>query len=181
MLALNLIPPQLKADHQTIILWRRWFSALRVLLILVIIGTAGSATIWQLLVRHELTIREDFNRLQQQGIGAGTDITTTTSKLNATIQTVSATLGTPQSWTELTEAVLDSLPGGVTVSNFILNPGGTFQISGLADSRQIFINLEQSLKNNPRLKNVTTTSSASKRTAVPFDFSGTVIPAVVTP
>jgi Tfp pilus assembly protein PilN len=181
MLALNLIPPQLKAEHQTIVVWRRWFSALRVLLILVIIGTAGSVAVWRLLVRHEQVIRDDFNRLQQQGIGAGTDITTTTSKLNTTIQTISATLGTPQSWTELTRTVLDGLPSGATVSTFVLNPGGVFQINGLADSRQTFINLEQALKNNPRLKNITTTSSASKRTAVPFDFSGTVLPAIVTP
>jgi Tfp pilus assembly protein PilN len=81
----------------------------------------------------------------------------------------------------LTRAVLDSLPSGVTVTTFALNPGGAFQISGLADSRQIFINLEQVLKNNPRLKNVATASSASKRTAVPFDFSGTVMPAAITP
>lgn len=182
MLALNLIPPQVKVERQAAVVLQRWLSALRILLILVLIGTAGSVVVWQLLVRHDAAVQADFTLLQQQqGVGTDTDITATTSKLNTTIQTISATLGAPQSWPELTRAVLDILPSGVTITAFTLNPGGAFQITGTADSRQTFINLEQLLKNNPRLKSVTTVSSASKRTSVPFDFSGTVIPVTATP
>lgn len=182
MLALNLIPPQLKDERQAVAVLKRWLSALRVLLFIVIFGTVGSIAAWQFLVRHDAAIQSDFDRLQQQqGVGTGTDITATTGKLNTTIQTISTTLGTPQSWPELTRTVLDILPDGVTITTFTLNPSGTFQITGSAESRQSFINLEQLLKNSPRLKNVTTTSSASKRTAVPFDFSGIVLPATVKP
>lgn len=175
MLSLNLIPPQLKAEYQSASSRHRWLVALNTLAVLIIIGTAGSTTAWQLLERHGRNVRNELLQTQkQQGVGTGTDITTITGQLNTTIQTLAAALGTPQAWPELARSVIDILPAGATVTEFSLAPNGAWRIIGLTDSRQTFVSLEQTLKNNPLLSKVTTASTASKRTAVPFDFSGIV-------
>ena len=175
MLNLNLVPPQLKAEHQSASSRHRWLVALNILAVLIIIGTAGSATAWQLLKRHGRNVHDELLQAQkQQGVGTGTDITTITSQLNATIQTMGTALGAPQAWSELAGLVIHNLPAGATIAEFSLTPNGAWRITGITDSRQTFVSLEQSLKNNPRLSKVTTTSTASKRTAVPFDFSGIV-------
>lgn len=177
MLALNLVPPKIKSEQRSSASLHQWLSIMVILTVFSLLGTAAGVVIWQLMERHAKTVHTELTQLQQkQSAANGTDITTTTSALNTTIKTVSTALGTPQSWATLSQTVFATLPSGVTLTKFSLAPNGAFTISGTADSRQTFVNLDQSLKKDSRLRNVATTSTASKRTDVPFDFTGIVNP-----
>lgn len=147
-----------------------------VLTILSLAGTAVGVVTWRMMQAHATSVTDTLAQLQRkQTSDNGTDITTTTGTLNTTIKSMTTALGTPQSWSALTQTVFTILPAGVTLTKFTLAPNGAFTLSGTADSRQTFVSLDQTLKQDPRLKNVSTTSTASKRTDVPFDFTGIVV------
>ncbi|MEK7537874.1 MAG: hypothetical protein AAB619_02800 [Patescibacteria group bacterium] len=176
MLSLNLIPPQQKTDIQTTAMLRHWRRGLVMLAVLTVVGTGGVITAWQLLAGHARQVQGELTALQQRQSTRGeTDITATTGTLNTTIKILSTTLGRPQSWSRNAAMVLAALPSGTTVSDLMIQAGGRFRLVGVADSRQTFVALEQTLKTHPQLQQVTTSSTASKRTAVPFDFTGLVV------
>ncbi len=176
MLALNLIPPQLKSDLHAADVIQRWMWAIGLLAGLLTLGTVGLLSADRMLASHADRIHTDLIALQQRQIqNAGSDITSTTSNLNSTIKTLTATLGQPDHWAQQTTLVLAALPSGVTVNSLDLTPTGKFHLIGEADTRQTFLTLQQSLTTNHDLGQVKTSSTASKRSAVPFDFTGQVI------
>ncbi len=177
MLALNLLPPKVKTSY----IAAAFFSHLRHILlsgfIILLIGNIGAMGIQFLLHRHATATQSELeSQKNNQATSNGQDITHITSELNATIKMVATTLGEPRSWASDVSVILNGLPAAITISELTMNPNGQFTLVGKADSRQAFIEVENALKNNTRLQKITTTSTASKRTALPFTFSGFVIP-----
>lgn len=175
MLTLNLIPPKTKQELHSGVLYRNWLRSLIVLAVFGLFGTGGLFSAQMMMHRHAAATHQELLTIQQrQAKNAGSDLTTTTGALNTTIKTIATVLGSPRSWNRDTAIVLSSLPTGTTLSELTLIGAGKFRLVGITDSRQTFVTLEQQLKDNPQLEQVTTASTASKRTAVPFDFSGIV-------
>ncbi len=179
MLNLNLLPPRNKQALQQASVSRQWMHGIIVLLLMTCIGTGVVIGTWSILKRHAQHVHATLETLrQQQAQSTGTDIAKTTSELNSTIKTLDATLGTPRSWAADTALLLATLPTGVTLSSTTMQANGSFHLIGIAQSRQVFETLDQALKSSPHLSKVNTTSTASKRTAVPFDYTGQIISAV---
>lgn len=146
------------------------------LLVAVLIGTIGIVGLWFMLNRHADQTQTELQKLQQQQASSdGKDITSTTNRLNATINTLTTTLGTPRAWSTDTITVMTGLPSTISISSLTIFPDGKFQLIGTAESRQTFVQLETTLKSNPKLTAVATVSTASRRTSVPFDFTGSIL------
>lgn len=176
MITLNLIPPAIKRDYQSSEQLHHWLSAIIVVTLTVAIASAGTVGLWMMMERHATAIKADLTSLQQQqATASGKDITSTTGQLNTTIKTLTSALGAPQAWSAQTTKVLNGLPLAITISSLTIQHNGQFHLIGVADSRQSFVQLDTALKANPQLSNIATTSTASKRTAVPFDFTGTIV------
>ncbi len=177
MIILNLIPPEQKHDLESSWLYRHWFSASVLLAIFAILSTATFSTTWYVLARHAKEVNHTLTTIQQQQAkNSSTDITATTTQLNRTIVALNTTLATPRPWSINTTTIISLLPSGVTLSLLSIQNNGAFHLVGIADSRQTFLTLDQALKGSTKLAQITTTSTASKRTAVPFDYSGQILP-----
>lgn len=177
MITLNLIPPAIKHDYQTKEQLRHWLRALAVITLTVAVATAGAVGLWVMLGQHAQTVKKDLAAYEQQRTASsGKDITSTTSQLNTTIKVLTSALGEPQAWSSQATTVLNGLPTAIVITSLNIQRNGQFHLIGVADSRQSFVQLETTLKANTSLSNVATTSTASKRTAVPFDFTGTIVP-----
>ncbi len=173
MITLNLIPPTMKRDLGSSQLLHHVLNSVTILAVIILIGTGGMIGGWVMLSRHASTVKAELQQLQQrQGKSDGQDITTITSRLNSTIKTLDSTLGWPRSWGSDLATILTGLPSTISISNLTVQSNGQFHLMGVADSRQSFVQLQTALKANAGLSGVTTSSTASKRTAVPFDFSG---------
>lgn len=174
---LNLIPPQQKADLRQSAVLRHWRRVLSTFMTASVLGVLfGIGGLW-MLNRHAQDISTDLRALEQkQKQNLATDLTATTTALNSTIKTVGDLLGQPQSWSRDTAVVLATVPSGVTVTSVTMQLNHRFRLIGTADTRATFLELDQAMKTSTLLTQVTTTSTASKRLAVPFDYSGTVLP-----
>ncbi len=147
-----------------------------ILLVFAVVGVGGLQVVSFMLQQHADTIHEHLLSLQQQQAqNSSTDISATTSTLNDTIKTLRSTLGTPQSWSANAAVVLRALPTGTTLSQLTIGPGRAFHVVGIADTRQTFLSLDSALQNPDVFSNVRTSSTASKRQSVPFDYQGTII------
>lgn len=176
MLLLNIIPPAIKNDYRSTEQLDHWRNVAISALVTILIGTAGAVGAWVMMDRHATTVATELRQLQQtQSTANGKDITATTGQLNTTIKLLTATLGTPRSWSSNTATIITGLPKAISISSLTIEASGQFHLIGTADTRQSFVQLEEALKSNTQLSKIATTSTASKRTDVPFDFSGTVV------
>jgi hypothetical protein len=177
MMTLNLIPPDVKRDFASAERLRRWMGACTILTILLSLTAVGITGGWFLLQRHAQDVAAELTATQQrQQLSNDKDITGTTTTLNSTIKQLSAAVGTPRSWGRDISTILQGFPTDIVLSDITVQSNGQFRLVGIANSRQAFLQLDDVLKKNPRLTSVATTSTASKRTAVPFDYTGTVTP-----
>jgi len=173
---LNLIPPAVKQEYHSSEQFNHWRNVATVAVVTVLIGTAGAIATWMMMERHSTAVAATLQKIQQtQATTNGQDITATTGQLNTTIKTLTTTLGTPRSWSSDTANILIGLPSTISIQSLTVQANGQFNLVGLADTRQSFVQLEGALKANPKLSKIATTSTASKRTSVPFDFSGTLV------
>lgn len=175
MITLNIIPSSLKDTLRSSARLSRWLTVVLMLLIIVVLGTGAATVAWSMLDRHAIDVHQQLVEKQQRlSTDTKGDISGTTNTLNSTIKQLSTALGEPQSWSHGVAAVLTGLPAGITISQLSLLPKGQFHLQGIATTRETFVALDTALKSNPQLEKVTTSSAPSKRTAVPFDYSGTV-------
>jgi Tfp pilus assembly protein PilN len=98
------------------------------------------------------------------------DVTQKTTAVNATVNILATALGTPRAWAKDGSSVLSILPANVTVQKLTLQDNGQIQLTGLAKTRAVFLALQEALTSSPILQNVTTSSTASKKDDVPFDY-----------
>lgn len=175
MYTLNLLPPKIQQQSAITETRQRWTRA-SVVLCLFIVGSfvvAGSA--WFMLSRHAQSLQQQLEATRlAQSKNSATDITATTTQLNTTIKTFAAAIDVPQQWSRNAVTVLQLLPKGTSLSEFSLDAANVFHLVGTADTRQTFLNLDAALKKSPVVTNISTTSTASKRTDVPFDYTGTL-------
>ena len=151
-------------------------SAVMVLAVMVVIGTGSLAAFYFMLNAHSAEVKEQLAHVRlSQTTTKGKDISATTSQLNTTIISLAIALGTPRSWASDTAVIEAGLPSAVTITSLTINVNGSFRLVGTADSRQSFVQLQEALTKNAKLKDVTTKSTASKRVDVPFDFTGTLL------
>lgn len=176
MITLNLLPPAVKRNYESAEQLHHWLRALIVVALTVFVGTAGVVGLWVMLDRHASTVRTELQEVHdRQATSSGQDIETITQQLNTTIKLLTTTLGTPRSWTSDTADILSGLPTTISISSVEIKNNGQFHLVGVADSRQSFVQLEGVLKTNTKLSNIFTTTTASKRVAVPFDFTGQLV------
>lgn len=179
---LNLIPPQQKTDLRQSIVIRHWRRAVTMMMLFALLGLGFGITSYVLLRQHAGDVAAQLEKLdQQRKQDAATDLPATTTSLNTTIKTISELLGQPQSWSRDNAVILGIVPSGVTVTNLTLQLNHRFRLTGTADTRSTFLELDQAMKGSKLLTQVVTPSTASKRLAVPFDYSGFVLPATTTP
>lgn len=182
MTNLNLIPPERKTENSRVIKLSRWFRIVITLMVLLLVGAGVTVAGWVMLQRHAREVKDQLTALERLAKqNSDTDITGTTNSLNTTMALVAGVLGEPSSWSYETSVVISALPTGVTVTNLTLQPRHRFRLTGIADTRSSFLELDNALKTDKHLTQVTTPSTPSKRLAVPFDYSGTVLPAPTTP
>lgn len=182
MLSLNIIPPAVKTELRTAAALVRWLKVAMILLLLVSLGSAAAVAAWRMLDQHAAATHRDLVAQRQRlSLDAKNDITATTVTLNATIKSLSAALGQAKSWSSLSATVLTGVPTGLTITDLTLQASNQFRFKGTAATRETFVLLDQALKTNPGLTKVTTTLAASKRTAVPFDYTGQIIVGGQTP
>lgn len=178
MPSINLIPPQQKAELKRTLFLSRWLRSATLVLVLSLLGTGIAVTAWQMMRQRATTVHQELVQLEQdQAKVASKDISDKTNELNTTITMVAKTLGQPQRWSADAVTVLSAVPAGNTVHEVSLQTDGRFRLIGVADTRSSFLALDQSIKTNARFSQVKTTSAPSKRTAVPFDYTGVLNPA----
>lgn len=175
MLQLNLLPPTLKHDLSAQESNRHWRSSFIILLVFCLVGISGLLTTKIYLQRHADAVHAELLELQRrQAEDASTDITATTNTLNTTIKQLRTAVPALQYWDRDLLTVLHALPAGVRLTEVQVSAGHVFRVTGTADTRQTFLALDTALKNPATFSKVTTTSSASKRQDVPFDYTGTI-------
>lgn len=176
MYSLNLLPPKVQQESAKTDMIRYWVRAATLVFVSALISSGILAAAWIMLSRHAQSLQSQLSATQaDQRKNSATDITTTTTKLITTMKTIGATLGTPNIWSANELIVLQLVPKGALITEFTLEATGSFHITGIADTRQTFITFDTAIKGSPLLTGVTTTLSASRRTDVPFNYSGTLV------
>lgn len=171
MINLNLLPAQLKkAAHQSLE-FSRWQPAMLMITFSSIIIFMATFFIHSLLSVHGQSIKAQFTASQTTSTKRTGDITAQTSQLNTTTASLATGLTKPRSWANDLGKIIAILPADVTLTSINLTSDGHIKIDGTAKTRLAFLSLQTTLTSSPLLKNVTTTSTASKRDNVPFSYS----------
>ena len=173
MLGLNLIPPEQKNQIKQAHRLHHWLNAVLILTVICLLGDGLGGLSLTILKRHQAQIHQ---QLVEQNAAAAKqnreDITTATNKFNQTVSAQTTLLGPVRNWSKDATDILGLFTNDVTVNNLTIQADGHWQIDGLAATRQSFLTLDQLLKKSPLLREVSTTATASKRTDIPFNYTG---------
>lgn len=171
MTLLNLLPADVRQRLEQTRRLSRWQSSLWWLAANCIVLGVVVFFVSTWLGIHQETLRTQNISTSTAGDKRAQSITAQTQRLNSTIQMLTATIGSEHDWSASAQAVLQLLPADVTVSKLTVTSLGQVTLTGEAKTRQAFLQLQSILTSTTALKNVTTTSTASKPTNVPFAYS----------
>lgn len=174
MIALNLLPPQIRRAQARAIIFEAWKRAMVVLAIGCILINAGLFAMAHMLQVRQQRVESDFTKLSQQvdNSDLGT-IRRNITTLDDTLRSVSQIIPTDRNWAGEMSKLVQSLPAGVLVTQLDWTPAGSITLHGIAKLRSDFVDLDAALKANPNLTNVQTSSQASRRDTLPFEYTAT--------
>lgn len=171
MISLNLLPAEQKHDVALSREEARWQPAIMIVAIVSIVMVIAVYFGQAVLSLRLQTLDSQLQSLQTAGQQKLTDVIDQTTKLNADISLVDAKLGTVRSWSKDMAAILQLLPPDIAVTSLVVDTQGQVRLEGVAATRLSFLSLQTALTSSSILKNVSTTSTASKRDNVPFIYS----------
>ncbi len=174
MMSFNLLPPDRKLAMARSAEFGRWQPAM-IGIAAFSLGLLGLTFFANaMLVQHERTVQASLASSQTSGRREIGDITAQTSQLNQTISDL--TIGLPQarSWSADLTKIITLLPDDISITNIKMTNDGHLTLEGLAKTRLAFLSLQTILTSTPILKNVNTSSTASRRDNVPFSYTATL-------
>ncbi len=176
MTALNLLPPERKVGLRT----RQEVGRLRKTLVFVTLGCLASIiaimviniTLVQQLTASEKLLQtwRDLSAKRESG-----QVQSVTTHLNQSIIGLQK-LFAPLSFQRTSLGSLFSIiPKDVTLTSATFSTDGNFTLVGVAATRASFLALRTALEQSPAISSPTTTSTASQRENLPFEYTGKLV------
>lgn len=178
MLSLNLLPPQRKQAADLRHDLQRWYRAIFLLGLGMVLMIGGLQYGVMFLQNHQQTVQSQLDALtaREQQIQR-TSLTQTTTTLNSTVK-IFGTLVTPtRDWPADLLRAVSELPPGITLSSMSISPTSDVSLDGTAATRAAFLKLQEVMTASNILLHATTTASANKRDTIPFTYKAKLAPA----
>ena len=179
MTSLNLLPPERKIDLRTRQEVRRWRRAVVLSLLGCVVSIMGvvvmEMTLAQQLATSEKSLQtwKDLSAKRESG-----QVQAVTTHLNQSIAGLQALFSPLSLQRTALGSFFSIIPKEVTITSATFAPDGSFTLAGVAATRASFLALRTALEQSPTISASTTTSTASQRENLPFEYTGKL---VVTP
>ncbi len=173
---LNLLPPERKELLDLGDMLGRWRPGLVYLFVIGLcsIGALFGAE-WWLQQRIDTLGQNIKTKIQLNSRQGALDIGQATVRVNEKAALLSQSLPQARDWAASLHAIISAMPKDVSIVSIDITQTGGVTIKGVAKTRAIFLDLDSVLKASPRLKNVATSDTASKREQLPFTYTATLV------
>lgn len=176
MTSLNLLPPERKIDLGTRQEARRWRQAV-VFVVLGCVMSIVGVVIMEMALTQQLATSEkslqtwkDLSAKRESG-----QVQAVTTHLNQSIAGLQALFSPLSLHRTALGSLLSTIPKEVTLTSATFAPDGSFTLAGVAATRASFLALRTALEQSPAISAPTTTSTASQRENLPFEYTGKLV------
>lgn len=176
MTSLNLLPPERKADLHTRQEARRWRQAVVFVVLGCLISIVGVIVMEMALTQQVATSEKSLQTWKdlsaKRESGQVQAVTTHLNQSIAGLQTLFSPLSLQRS---ALGSFFSIIPKDVTLTSATFAPDGSFTLAGVAATRASFLALRTALEQSPAITAPTTTSTASQRENLPFEYTGKLV------